>query len=177
MLNGSSIKSLVVPGVEVTIARSFWSKRFIRLDFPTFGRPTTTSLRPSLKTCAFSYRSISSCNLAMTLLCSILVAVSISKISVTSSGKSMAAFISAKISDNKSLSISTVIRISPFTWVAAISSALFVLALIMSTTASACVRSMRPFIYALLVNSPGLASLAPFFNTSSRIELNTTCPE
>ncbi len=49
----SSITSLVVPGTEVTIALSLLAILFIRLDFPTFGFPATTSLMPSLKTWPF----------------------------------------------------------------------------------------------------------------------------
>ncbi len=41
--------SRVVPGVSVTIARSNPSRRFSRLDLPTFGRPASTSVTPSFR--------------------------------------------------------------------------------------------------------------------------------
>ncbi|OPZ35367.1 MAG: hypothetical protein BWY99_02277 [Synergistetes bacterium ADurb.BinA166] len=46
-----SIASRVVPGISLTRALSSPAKRFSRLDFPTFGRPTmatrTASWRPA----------------------------------------------------------------------------------------------------------------------------------
>ena len=42
----SSIASLVVPGMCVTIAFSFFARAFKRLDLPTFGLPAITIFKP-----------------------------------------------------------------------------------------------------------------------------------
>jgi len=96
---------------------------------------------------------------------------------ISSSGKSIPASISLKSFIRESL-IELILFFSfPSICELAISSDLSVLALIISITASACVRSILPFINALLVNSPGWASLAPFSITSLRISLKAICPE
>ena len=43
------IESLVVPAYSVTIDASSSDKRFIKVDLPTLGSPTKTTLAPSLR--------------------------------------------------------------------------------------------------------------------------------
>ena len=62
----------------------------------------------------------------------------------------------------------------PSSWSRAIWKVLSVLAFIRSITASAWLRSSLPFRKALLVNSPGSASLAPLEMTRERIFLRET---
>ena len=45
----SSIVSLVVPGNSVTIALSFFDRKFNKLDFPTLGLPIIATSIPSFK--------------------------------------------------------------------------------------------------------------------------------
>ena len=44
----AEIKSRVVPGVFETIARFSLAKQFNKVDLPTFGAPSITTLKPSL---------------------------------------------------------------------------------------------------------------------------------
>src|SRR4029078_5249430 len=56
-------ESRVVPAIGVTIATSSPARRLSRLDFPTFGRPMRTAVRPSRSTapCRASPSTPSSC--------------------------------------------------------------------------------------------------------------------
>ena len=47
MFTLSSTISLVVPGISVTIAFSYFAKLLSKEDFPTFGFPTMATLIPS----------------------------------------------------------------------------------------------------------------------------------
>jgi len=80
---------------------------------------------------------------------------SLSKSSISSSEKSISASISLKSFIRESLIELILFFRSPSICELAISSDFSVLALIISITASAWVRSILPFINALLVNSPG----------------------
>ena len=65
-------------------------------------------------------------------------------------------------------------EIAPPSWLAALRAARGVSASMISTTASACVRSMRPFKKARLVNSPASACRAPSANSASSAARSTT---
>jgi len=52
--NGSSIVSLVVPGISVTIALSLSRSLFSKLDLPTLGFPVIIICAPSLTSFYFS---------------------------------------------------------------------------------------------------------------------------
>jgi len=58
MNNFTSIRSLVVPGIELTIATFFFKILLIKVLFPTFGFPTIEILIPSFAICNFEEDSM-----------------------------------------------------------------------------------------------------------------------
>ncbi len=151
--------SRVVPGMAVTMARSWFKSAFISEDLPTLGRPASTMDAPSRSTRAprsshlarsserMARRSETTCSDAAS--------------SSTSSGKSVEASSSASTpvsfsdtpftkADTPPSSCRTEARAAASPW-----------APISCITASARLRSMRPFKKARLVNSPGWAIRAP----------------
>ena len=82
------IKSLVVPGIFVTMAFSVPAKAFNKVDFPTFGCPIKTKLIPFFNnSLCFATSSIAS--ISAIILCSFSITLPCSKKSISSSGKSI----------------------------------------------------------------------------------------
>ncbi len=88
---GSSILSLVVPGMSVTIALSKLSRRLSKLDLPAFGLPTMASFRPSRKN--LPERAVLASTLTRLKHSLVTFSISVKSSSPTSSGKSMPAII------------------------------------------------------------------------------------
>ena len=161
----SSMKSLVVPGMAVTIALFSPRSLFNRLDFPTFGLPAITALTPSLYIFPSPYvRASRLSSSTMTVISS--AAVGRLPSATSSSEKSMDVSRMARISMIALRSVSILPARSPLRRETARSSALSVCAMIVSATASACERSIRSLRKARSVNSPRFARRAPALMTS-----------
>ena len=175
MFVNSSIASLVVPAMCVTMALSFWTKALRRLDLPTLGFPHITHEIPSLRIMpssdVSSNREISSFTDPRRFL---IFASDI--ISISSSGKSIEASIFADTETSSSFILLRADESLPSSWPNATLSDASVLDLIISSTASAWVRSSLPLRKARFVNSPGSASRAPFSKTSPSVFLSGIIP-
>ena len=167
--------SLVVPAISVTMALSSSSKALRREDLPAFGSPNMQVFMPSLislpssvvSTSFFSFFSISSNSPS---------ASSVNPSRLICSGSSSAASMYAvfdMIFSRISMILSFTLPLSCFT---EFFNARLLFALMISITASAWERSILPFKNALLVNSPGSASLAPFLSTMPNIFFVTMIP-
>ena len=95
---------------------------------------------------------------------------------MSSSGKSSVASISVRSSINASTMAFTSRENSPARLRVAARAAVAVAASIKSATASACARSILSFKKARLVNSPGMASLAPSSTQRLRTSASTAGP-
>ena len=155
-----SIRSRVVPGISLTIARSVRASAFSRLDLPALGAPATTTLAPRPSNApgrALSRRLFRASRAKINRF----VAWSCGNGSIGSSEKSIFASIytlnSPICSDNTPICSEK----SPVNERRAERAAACVWLSIRSATASAWARSSLPFKKARSVNSPGLASRAP----------------
>ena len=158
--------SRVVPGVAVTIARFSASRAFSSDDFPTFGRPMIAARSPSRSSMPLRQREMSSSHSARS--SSRRPALSFLEIKPSpSSGKSRSTSSAAASAVSLSISPRIFSVNDPCSDLADAVSASSLRALMMPATASACARSMRPLMKALLVNSPGSAILAPSEQSSS----------
>ena len=156
----SSIVSRVVPAISDTIARSSPTRRFSRVLLPTFGAPimaTDTPLRMAFPVRKESLRLLTTAIVWL----SILLRRVRSANSTSSSPKSSSSSRSAVSSISLSLKSLSVSEYPPRICVEASVCAAFESAAIISATASACDRSMRPAAKARAENSPGSATLAP----------------
>ena len=185
----SSIASRVVPAIGLTMARSSFKSALSREDLPTLARPNITALRPSRRIlpCVADFNRPSILLDTLLIIRSIFLAWAIGSPTTAfwpvawveathSSGKSILTSDNAITSNNSFL-----IRLSstdncPFNCFIPLDRARPVLALIISITASARLRSILPFKKARLVNSPASAKRAPLAKTRSRISLKTTIP-
>ena len=175
ILTCSSSVSLVVPAISVTMALFSPRSTFINEDFPAFGFPRITVLIPSLTRRPLSAES--SIFWSSAIYPRTWTANSSPKPSAwMCSGSSRAASINAILPIIPFLNFSILFLTLPLNWFRELSSAISLFALITSITASAWDRSIRPFKKARFVNSPGSASLAPYFNTVSRSFFITTTP-
>ena len=174
----SSIISLVVPAISVTIALFSLNKAFNKDDFPTFGFPTIARLKPSLisfPSSAFFKRTFISL-IAFSKLSPTFKGI-LGSTSSSSSVKSTANSTNANTFNIYSLNLLISLDKYPVLCIKADFIAKSVLAVIISITASACDKSILPFKNALLVNSPGSASLAPALITvSNTLFVDTTPP-
>ncbi len=155
-----STGSRVVPGIGVTIAASSRASALSRLDLPTFGSPTSTTVRPSrssapVRACA------STCASCARRSASRRSTSPARRNSTSSSGKSSVASVYIRSSVRPSTSAWISRENAPARLRAAARAAVAVAASIRSATLSACARSSLPFRYARFVNSPGSASRAP----------------
>ena len=159
--NNSSKTSRVVPGISETIARSVRKRAFNKLDFPTLGHPIIATRAPSRmilpSSNVLSNWSRWPC-ISRSAPSNSLVSIKV----MSSSTKSIPASRRARWWINWSRMRSTSLDKVPRNWACAALRLLVVVAWIVSRTASAWARSSRPFKKARLVNSPGLASRAPF---------------
>ncbi len=165
ILTISSITSRVVPGTSVTMALFSLTKRLSKLDLPTLGLPTMAVSIPSRSSLPVS--AVASILATSSATAPSTWRIASGSISPTSSGKSMPASIAANKPTNS-------LRISLMAWDRPPSSCRTarrwprsVLARIKSITASAWLKSKRPFRKARLVNSPGSARRAPSSSTRS----------
>ena len=171
----SSIASLVVPAMSVTIARSCPIKALSREDLPTFGFPRMTVLTPSLiilPSSALSNNDWITFCLSKRIGFNSSPYPSISICSGSSSAASIYAICSKRIARSSLIFSETL----PLSCVNALFNAKSFSALITSMTASAWLRSIRPFTKARFVNSPGSAGRAPFRITSSKVFFKTYIP-
>ena len=167
-LTYSSIMSRVVPGTEETMARSVLSNALSKLDFPTLGLPIIAALIPSRIIRPSSNVSIMCWSLAWISLkthsnCSFWIN------EISSSTKSIPASRWARLRINSSFNSSTSRLSIPRRRPWALQRLLVVAACMVSRTASACIRSRRPFRNARFVNSPGSAILASCCIRASQI--------
>ncbi len=128
--------SLVVPGISVTIDTSSSNKRFMRLDLPTFGWPTITTLIPSRSNAPVlaEINTVSSCCITpanRSLMASMSAAV------MSSSEKSIVASIETRIVISSALIKPITLEKSPLNERCALITAVSVVASIRSATASA----------------------------------------
>ena len=164
----SSIVSRVVPAMSLTIALSSFKRAFSRVDFPALGFPIIATLIPFFTAFPYWKLSIRLPNLDLRLAISPISAER-SANSTSSSAKSSSNSISEVKFSKSPLSTAISLEIPPFSCSrAAFREASFSEA-IRSAMDSAWERSIRPFIKALMVNSPALAVLAPFFSRTSKI--------
>ena len=162
--------SRVVPAISVTIATSSPASALSRLDLPTFGAPTSTTLMPSRKIAPCRALAKMSANCVCSAR-SLPFASAASRKSMSSSGKSSVA----------STSIRSVIKSSTKVWICAENAPLsertamraadWLDASIKSATLSACAKSSLLFRKARLVNSPASAMRAP----SSKQRCSSIC--
>ena len=144
------------PGSGVTIATSSPARRLSRLDLPTFGRPTSTTVRPSRSTAPWlrlgqQRRAVLRAHPRSR--ARLLAAVGRS---ISSSGKSMQASTCMRSCHERFRRCAWMRREnSPASERAALRAASALAASIRSATLSACARSMRSFRNARRVNSPG----------------------
>ena len=175
MFRTSSRTSRVVPGTGVTIARSVRRSAFSRLDFPTFGQPTIAAVTPSRRT--RPSRQLSARRLISARVRRRPASSSCSSIKVMSSSvKSIAASTCASMPMSASRIRVISLERAPRSCSCASLRLLDVLARMVSSTASACVRSRRPLRNARFVNSPGSASLAPLRMSISHRAWSTRAP-
>ena len=152
--------SRVVPAMSVTIATSSPASALSRLDLPTLGAPTSTTVMPSRSRlpCRADARTASTCRCSAA---SRPRASAASRKSMSSSGKSSVASTSIRNVINSSTSAWMCRENSPLSERSAILAALWLDASIKSATLSACARSSLLLRNARLVNSPGSAARAP----------------
>ena len=170
--------SLVVPACADTIARSSFSKVFIRLDFPTFGAPIKAIFSPLLSlspVIPFS-RSFSIFFINKDVFLIKLFFCAFSETS-PSSEKSNKASISALIHTSSFLHSKYFLESSPFNKRKDCILCSLVSEAIKSARPSTSKRSIFPLIKALLVNSPGSAGLKPLIEERNKKTSSTTAVE
>ena len=157
----SSMVSRVVPCMSLTIARCSPNSAFSSVDLPTFGAPMMATGIPFRIALPVRNEAISEASFL-----SISAAKSFSSVRSANSNSSWSAKSSSNsISDvkcsNRSRSIDSSVDTDPRNWLIARSFSALLCDAIKSATASACARSILPFIKARRVNSPGSAALHP----------------
>jgi len=166
--NTSSTVSRVVPGISDTIARSSSSSMLSSDDLPTFGLPAITTGMPFLIT-------LPSLNEEISLSTIFLILMTVSVIANRSANCTSSSLKSSSSSIREAKVISSFLSFSipsekpPRNCVAARRCDAAESAAIRSATASACERSILPFMKALRVNSPGMAGFTPRSISNSMI--------
>ena len=172
ILISSDNRSLVVPGISVTIALSMPESAFKRLDLPAFGLPAITTLIPSFNSApclAWAKVAVIDSRIALS---ESLTLLSLTK-SMSSSEKSIVASICTLASINSRTKFRILLENSPCKVRSADFAACFELDSIKSAIASAWSKSILLFRKARSENSPGLASRAPSCTARSSSCLST----
>ena len=164
----------MVPGWLVTMARWYSSRAFIKEDLPVLGRPHSAATAP-LRTSLALVGSPARCSALYTWRMS-RSSWSRAACSSTSSGKSLPASMRESMSNMPLAASSTSWETPPLICRTAARAAAWPLAPTKAITASAWLKSIRPFSKARRVNSPGSARRAPASNTRRSTRWAFTSP-
>ena len=170
-----STVSRVVPATGVTIAASSRASALSRLDLPTLGRPTRTTVRPSRSRAPVAARARTSASVSR-MASSFATTSPARRNSMSSSGKSSVASVYMRNSISASTNSWICCEKTPVRLRAAARAAVAVEASMRSATLSASTKSSLPFRNARLVNSPGSAMRAPNSMQRARTSRSTAGP-